>query len=950
MARKKSSLTKKTSRPRSALPPPAPTRKSYMRRWLEQKETGWENEKWAKLELQLGRFAQGASLVAGFVLGFTVFIASYLISTTPPLLNLRRPDMALWFPLLAAGFGVAGFTVAKKLGPYRRGFRSAHFLSSVVAFGVATTVLAVALLDHLSAIDLGAYAPWMYPASVLGISLALISLALTWEGVGWRKMASIAFSLAVPASLVSVPLLGTQPDYQALMLVFTYDALFIVFAGSLLHLISSSGDAAQREILKASDSKMSLLKEEMESKLRSIEYKEKAYVERESHLEAKERDLLDIEKELDGRGKDLNTVQAKLELQGRELKDLESRLVKMRAEVESKVQELTLKEKESASLRSQVEQASRGVAEREKALAERGKEIKREAIDAAARERAIQGKAAQLAELEERLRTEGQALDGRREEVIRLQKDLELKESEVKLQIEQLEAQQATETKEKVAQLRDWEAKVLAKERDVAELEVKLRSSQEDVDRRAAEVAAQTASLEQERGELAAREQELLTREKQISDLDSGVSEKNTEIERRWSEVLEAQKRVQTKEAEYTSMFKDAKLREADVEATRDEVVQKVASLEERETQIKHWRANLESETKKLQQKVREMLAREKALEAKESDMSLRELEMTTREREAPRPAAAAATDDEGKLLEVRWNQLREKEEELKRRMYQKEKELEARELALREQLRAASPEAEVAEGAMEVAADQGDRLKTGTPRLDDLLYGGLPMNANILFVGPAFAGKEVAILNFIAEGLKTNAPAILITTSKPPVEIAKEMAPVLPTFLEYENLGLVRWIDASGTTPTQALTREGHTFRVKNAADFEGILGAMNEADEEFRAKGFQYFRFAFLTLSSSLTQTEERAAMGFVQRFVNRLRQSKCVAAFALERGMHTDQQVEGLQQLADGVIHFKQEKSKTLLSVIGIGEVQTRDWVPYKFTNKALMIGSFQLERIR
>jgi hypothetical protein len=167
---------------------------------------------------------------------------------------------------------------------------------------------------------------------------------------------------------------------------------------------------------------------------------------------------------------------------------------------------------------------------------------------------------------------------------------------------------------------------------------------------------------------------------------------------------------------------------------------------------------------------------------------------------------------------------------------------------------------------------------------------------------------------------------------------------------MEYEQLGLVRWVDASGTTPTQKLARDGNTFRVPNAADFEGLLNAVNQADNEFREKGAPYFRFAYLTLSSSLTQADEKVALSFVQRFANRLRQSKCVAAFALERGMHTDQQVESLQQLMDGALHFKQEKSKTLMSVVGIGETQTRDWVPYKHTNKSIMIGSFQLERIR
>ena len=63
-----------------------------------------------------------------------------------------------------------------------------------------------------------------------------------------------------------------------------------------------------------------------------------------------------------------------------------------------------------------------------------------------------------------------------------------------------------------------------------------------------------------------------------------------------------------------------------------------------------------------------------------------------------------------------------------------------------------------------------------------------------------------------------------------------------------------------------------------------------------------------------------------------------------------MHNDQTLEAMEHMVDGAIHFKSDKQKTQLQVVGLGEVQTHDWVPYKFTNKAIMIGSFQLERIR
>jgi len=926
-----------------------------MQRWRERQGSGFESEKWAMLELELGRFGLVAAIASGFILVFTAYIAS-IIGTNPPIIgNFPRREMALWFWLLAMGFLVSGFTVAKKIGPYRQGFRSAHFVSSILAFAVATVFLLIGLVDHLGILNIDPIEPIMWPASSFGVSFALVSLALTWEGVGLRRLASMISAITVPVSLTIVPLVGIPFDDARLVLIYALDAMFVVFSGSLLLLIASAGEASQREILRASDTKFAALKQEMANKIQAIEYKEKAYLDRETHLDAKEKDLLEIESELDARAKELNSVQARLDEQGRTMKGLESKLAKMRAEVETKVEEYGLKEKDLKVARGQIEGARAALTEREQGLADREKELKRLQIEVTSQQRAFAAKTGELRDLEARLKKEGGTVDVRRDEVIKREKELALKASEVKLKIEQLEAQQAKDVKEKVAQLRDWESKVLAKEREVSDREMKLQSLSEELKQRQSDGDAYAAALQSERERLASREQELNSREKKISDSDSTLEEKEAEIERRWKEVIDAQKRLESRETEYSSLFKDAKLREADFSSTKEEMARRLASLDAREAKIKEWQGNLGAMTKKMDEERRTFLAQTKALEAKASQLSLRELELATKEREAaraPPPAAGTVDVDKEKYFDMWETRMKEREDEFKRRMYQKEKELEAREMAIREQLKAVSavPGTEGVEATVEVAAQRGDRLRTGTPRLDDLLYGGLPMNANVLFVGPAFVGKEVLMLNFIAEGLKGSVPAVILTTSKPPVEISKEMAPVLPTFMEYEQLGLVRWIDASGTTPTQKLTREGNTYRVPSATDFEGILAAMNQADEEFREKGSPYFRFAFLTLSSSLTQADEKVALGFVQRFVNRLRQSKCVAAFALERGMHTDQQVESLQQLMDGALHFKQDKSKTLMSVVGIGEVQTRDWVPYKFTNKALMIGSFQLERIR
>jgi hypothetical protein len=63
-----------------------------------------------------------------------------------------------------------------------------------------------------------------------------------------------------------------------------------------------------------------------------------------------------------------------------------------------------------------------------------------------------------------------------------------------------------------------------------------------------------------------------------------------------------------------------------------------------------------------------------------------------------------------------------------------------------------------------------------------------------------------------------------------------------------------------------------------------------------------------------------------------------------------MHTEQQLESIQHQMTGALMFKTEKQKTMLCVQGVTDAQTRDWVDYRHTNKALMVGAFSLERIR
>src|SRR5438046_2054039 len=796
------------------------------------------------LQLTFARHAHGYGFLAAIAFFFNGVLLVTFAGRPLPITGLRL-DYVLWLLPAVAGALTSWDAVRLKREPYRRHYVSRHFATSAAGMGLFFAVAIAIIAAMQGSLPLWVI-PLIYPISAAGVPLTIISMGLTWQGLGARKLGSLGAALIMPVLMVFLTLFSanftveTESGRALFIIIYLIGALTTEIAGSLLHIIASSTSVYQREILKADNTKVAIIQQDYQKKREALDYKERALRGREAHLEALQQELEDQAKDLKGKLGDVTTREVAIEKGTSQLRELDRKVASARAEMEAKAEEIRLKDSDLAGLKKELEKTRQSVGAREASLAE-----------------------SQLRE--------------RYENATRIDK--------------QFQGQ---------------------------------RRSFED------------------------RETEFVSREKTIADQEAALRQRAAEIDRQASSVEEAQRGLDDKTKKYAELFKDAKMKEAAAGSNAEDVKRQEKSLASREKKVAEMQSNLQSEIKRLNEENRSLLERAKELEERESDVQLKALELEGKAREGRATSTPGMRDlDRDAQLEAWEHRLREREEEFKRRTYQKEKEFEMREGAVKARITTAAGEAEAEEA---VAIEKkADRVKTGTPRLDDLLYGGIPFNSNVLFVGPAFVGKEVALLNFIAEGLRKGIPAIIITTTKLPIDVAKDIAPVLPTFVEYDQLGLVRWIDCTSPLQSSKPVKEKNVWRVNGPTDFENIYQIVSQLDEEFKKK-YPYFRLAYLTLSSSITQADERDAMNFFQRLVNRLRQTKVVSAIALERGMHNDQTLEAMEHMVDGAIHFKSDKQKTQLQVVGLGEVQTHDWVPYKFTNKAIMIGSFQLERIR
>ena len=946
MARKASSR-----KPALALPKPfrSSTGKAKSGRAVSAPEAAGTSQQ-GLLQLSFARHAHGYGFVGAAAFLLDAILILYIGIQSPVLPTGVRLDFLVWLLPSVAGAVASWDAVRLKREPYRRHYESTHFAMSAVGMAVFFVIaLAIVLMiwqQFPSWLDPG----WIYPIAVAGVPLTIISMGMTWEGLGFRKAGSFVLAAATPVLalfLAFTHISLTDPAGRSLYVVtLLIGALSTEFAGSLLHIIASSTSVYQREILKADNSKVALIQQDYQKKREALDYKERALRGREAHLEALQQELEDQAKELKTKFIDVTSRETAIEKGTKDLRDIDRKVASARAEIEAKAEEIRLRDADISTLKTEHEKMRQTLNAREASLAEREKEVKRTSIELTSQLRSSEAKVKSIEEREARLQELEKSFDSKRTSMLKKEKELELKDSELRLKGEQVEATHSTGADAtRIRELKEWEKKILAKEKELGKQEVELRTMETRLKERYENATRIEKQFQGQRRMFDDRESEYVSREKKISDQEAVLRERSTEIERQASAVEEAQHQLDDKTKKYAELFKDAKMKEAAAGSNEADTRRQKENLDSRERKLHEMQTNLQAEIKRLNEENRNLLEKAKEIEERESDLQLKSLELENKTREGRAPGMRDM-GREGQLEE--WERrLREREEDLKRRTYQKEKEMEMREGAVKARITTAAGEAEAEEA---IAVEKkADRVKTGTPRLDDLLYGGIPFNSNVLFVGPAFVGKEVALLNFIAEGLKKGIPVIIITTTKLPIDIARDIAPILPTFVEYDQLGLVRWIDCTSPMASGKPVKEKNVWRVNGPTDFDNIYQLVGQLDEEFKKK-HPYFRLAYLTLSSSITQADEREAMSFVQRLVNRLRQTKAVSAIALERGMHTDQTLEALEHMVDGAIHFKSDKQKTMLQVVGLGEVQTHDWVPYKFTNKALMIGSFQLERIR
>ena len=492
------------------------------------------------------------------------------------------------------------------------------------------------------------------------------------------------------------------------------------------------------------------------------------------------------------------------------------------------------------------------------------------------------------------------------------------------------------------------------------------------------EVIELKQTLEEERRRREEIEQELATKDKALRatdmDVDKAIADAvsagsssqdvetiaklNSQLRKRATVIEAKEKDLELKKRKILSQIRKLKEeKEKASHAEREALDERMSALPDLQQQVMEKNELIRDLKFQADALNDELLKVKKAVDYKDDEFDRRKQELEYKEKLIEKETAALkeAKLQAGGSTEVLAAQkeverlektIAEKENELKTKetfLAHKERELQIKEQAvIADNLESSSKERE--------AELQAEKAKTGSSRLDDLLFGGIPLGGNVLLTGPPFIGKEVLAETFIVEGIIKGIPAVLILSDVSPAEMRESLATHVPSVEEYERLGMIKYIDAY-SIPMGVEQEEDNEniIYISEPTAYQDIIAAMDKFIKKLK-KQHQYFRVVVASISTFITYSDVKATYGFLQNLTGRLKRSHAVSLFPIDEGMHAHTDIQMLGHAMDGSFQFKAENLKTYIAIQGVCDTQSRDWIQYQYTKKGLNIGSFTLSHIR
>ncbi|MDG6224424.1 MAG: ATPase domain-containing protein [Candidatus Thermoplasmatota archaeon] len=657
---------------------------------------------------------------------------------------------------------------------------------------------------------------------------------------------------------------------------------------------------SKEALLRKMETALENSEERLQKKVAEIEEKDKRLSEIEGKLLKRQEDLRIQEKELQ-----TNAVLEYLSFQAREMEiqklmerapDPDAQ-IKMSAHLEDYKRKLEIRDKRIAELEMAIERSS------DKGASLSDHDTKR--IEATEKE---------MEELKESLSKKEKELMDREEELLQNQKRTEMGMSEEDKKIMKV---------------------ITEREAEIRKMEESVKNRQREINQVLDNMEMKENRIKDLQDELRMKDQLIRMKEESAQMIEGSsspdIEEIRSKIEKGFTSRIEImEQNYRTKLDEALKKMDQLKTRNEELEMMGDQLSSEKLRTTLLERELKDRMNEIQFAEERLQRRHELMLKERKQIDEQAKKMS----EMKEGKQVAHLNEELANREKQLRDIE---NKLREKEEYLRK----KERDLRGIESQIVDKDIMLEAEIESQAGL--------NRVRTGVRRFDDLCYGGFEPNSNFILYGPAYSGRRTFTNLYIAEGLKKGIPTIYVSTQHTPHEIKEQLRRLIPKIDVYEEKGLIKYIDMYSRS--MGITEQlENTIYIEKSTDLEALENAISTFQEEFKGK-YPYHKIVFFSLSTLLTYIEPLSIFRFFQILNAKNKRANAVSIYVIDTGMHDQSVIQTLKHVMTGFIEFKLEDLKYFLRIEGGGDVMSRAWIEYSFTDKSFDLrGSFSLDHIR
>jgi KaiC/GvpD/RAD55 family RecA-like ATPase len=196
----------------------------------------------------------------------------------------------------------------------------------------------------------------------------------------------------------------------------------------------------------------------------------------------------------------------------------------------------------------------------------------------------------------------------------------------------------------------------------------------------------------------------------------------------------------------------------------------------------------------------------------------------------------------------------------------------------------------------------------------------------NLLISGPPMTGKHEFALNVLADGLRADDGAIVVTTKDDASQVREDFVSL--TGDEDPLVGVVDCVTRQQGTPT--LDEHELVRYASSPVDLTGIGIELSELLREFyEERGVTRNRVLLHSLSTLLMYSNLQTVFRFLHVFTGRVQSADALGLFVIDESGHDDQTLSTLKQLFDGAIEVRENAGTREARLVGIeGGTDWRD----------------------